>query len=47
MARFRSARGHRNGNVLVVVWHDGVSSSTWEAVNVAVEQRLMGRVRAS
>ena len=31
---------HREGKVLVVVWHNGVSPSCWEAVNAGVEKRL-------
>jgi hypothetical protein len=33
-------RVHREGKVLVVVWHNGVSSSCWEAVNAAVVKRM-------
>jgi hypothetical protein len=36
-------RVHRADNVLVVVWHDGVSSSCWEAVNAEVAARLTAR----
>jgi hypothetical protein len=34
------ARVHREGKVLVVVWHRGVSPSCWEAVNAGVVERL-------
>lgn len=34
------AQVHRKGLVLVVVWNDGISSESWDAVNVAVEARL-------
>lgn len=34
------ARVHREGRVLVVVWHNGVSPSCWEAVNAGVVERL-------
>ena len=34
------ARVHREGKVLVVAWHDGVSLSCWEAVNARVVERL-------
>ena len=34
------ARVHREGKVLVVVWHAGVSRSCWEAVNAGVVERL-------
>lgn len=34
------ARVHREGKVLVVVWHGGVSPSCWEAVNTKVAERL-------
>lgn len=34
------ARVHRHGKVLVVVWHNGVSPSCWEAVNARVAERL-------
>jgi hypothetical protein len=34
------ARVHRGGKVLVVVWNDGVSASSWEAVNAVVVERL-------
>ena len=33
-------RVHREGEVLVVVWHNGVSASCWEAVNAGVVERL-------
>ena len=36
------ARVHREGEVLVVVWNNGVSVSCWEAVNAEVVQRLTG-----
>lgn len=35
------ARVHRVGLVLVVVWTDGVSPETWEAVNAGVVERLI------
>ena len=35
------ARVHRGGEVLVVVWTDGVSTSCWEAVNAVVAERLV------
>ena len=35
------ARVYRSGQVLLVVWHDGVSASCWEAVNAAVADRLV------
>jgi hypothetical protein len=34
------ARVHRNGKLLVVAWHSGVSPSCWEAVNARVAERL-------
>ena len=34
------ARVHREGKVLVVAWHNGVSPSCWEAVNAEVVERL-------
>ena len=34
------ARVHRKGQVLVVVWNNGVSTSCWEAVNAEVVERL-------
>jgi hypothetical protein len=34
------ARVHRRGSVLVVVWHNGVSPTCWEAVNAGVVERL-------
>ena len=37
------ARVHREGKVLVVVWHDGVSPSCWEAANAGVVKRLTAR----
>ena len=37
------ARVHREGKVLVVVWHGGVSPSCWEAVNAEVVKRLTAR----
>ena len=39
-AKLGRARVHREGKVLVVVWHDGVSPACWEAVNAGVVQRL-------
>jgi len=41
--RLGLARVHREGNVLVVVWHRGVSRSCWEAVNAGVVERLTAR----
>lgn len=38
--RLGRARVYREGKVLVVVWHNGVSRSCWEAVNAAVVERL-------
>lgn len=38
--RLGRARVHREGKVLVVAWHDGVSSSCWEAANAGVVERL-------
>jgi hypothetical protein len=38
--RLGRARVHRKGEVLVVVWHNGVSRSCWEAVNAAVVERM-------
>ena len=34
------ARVHREGRLLVVAWHSGVSPSCWEAVNAEVVERL-------
>lgn len=34
------ARVHREGKVVVVVWHGGVSRSCWEAVNAKIVERL-------
>ena len=34
------ARVHRGGKVLLVVWNDGVSASSWEAVNAVVVEHL-------
>jgi len=34
------ARAHRKGEVLVVLWSDGLSPSCWEAVNARVMERL-------
>ena len=38
--RLGRARVHRDGKVLVVVWHNGVSPSCWEAVNAGIVERL-------
>lgn len=38
--RFGRTRVHREGKVLVVAWHNGVSPSCWEAVNARVVERL-------
>ena len=38
--RLGRARVHRDGTVLVVVWHHGVSPSCWEAVNAGIVERL-------
>ncbi len=35
------ARVHRKGSVLVVVWHTGVSSECWDAVNAGIADRLV------
>jgi hypothetical protein len=40
-ASLNRARVHRGGDVLVVVWTDGVSTSCWEAVNAVVAERLV------
>jgi len=37
------AQVHRQGLVLVVVWHDGVSPECWKAVNAKVVERLVVR----
>lgn len=37
------ARVHRGGQVLVVVWHDGVSAACWQAVNAGLAKRLAKR----
>ena len=34
------ARVHRRGLVLLVIWTDGVSPESWEAVNAVVAERL-------
>lgn len=34
------ARVHRRGNVMVVVWNNGVSAPIWAAVNAVVVERL-------
>ena len=41
--RLGGARVHREGKVLVVVWHDGVSPSCWDAVNAGVVERMTSR----
>jgi len=33
-------RVHREGTLLVVVWHQGLSPESWEAVNASVAKRL-------
>ena len=40
-ARRDLARVHRKGLVLVVVWHTGVSSECWDAVNASIADRLV------
>ena len=35
------ARVHRGGEVLLVVFHDGVPAETWEAVNEELAERLV------
>lgn len=40
-ARMDRARVHRGGEVVVVVWTDGVSPACWEAVNAGVVERLI------
>ena len=42
-ARFDRARVHREGLVLLVIWTDGVSPESWEAVNAVVAERLAGQ----
>lgn len=39
------ARVHREGNVLVVAWNNGVSPSCWESVNAKVVERLSRAAR--
>jgi hypothetical protein len=39
--RLNLVRVHRKGSVLVVVWHSGVSSECWEAVNASIAARLV------
>ncbi len=39
--RLNLRRVHRKGLVLVVVWHTGVSSECWEAVNASIAGRLV------
>ena len=39
--RLDRARVHRKGLVLVVVWHRGVSSECWDAVNASIADRLV------
>ncbi|MCA8954343.1 MAG: hypothetical protein KDE27_32850 [Planctomycetes bacterium] len=39
-AELGRARVHRQGDVLIVVWHDGVSSACWQAVNASLAERL-------
>lgn len=36
---------HREGNVVLVIWHDGVSPECWEAVNASVAERLRSTER--
>lgn len=38
--RFGNIRVHRKGTLLVVVWHQGLSPESWEAVNASVAKRL-------
>lgn len=38
--RFGNIRIHRKGTLLVVVWHQGLSPESWEAVNASVAKRL-------
>jgi len=42
-ASLERARVHRDGRVVVVVWHDGVSATCWEAANARIVARLAGR----
>lgn len=39
--RLDRARVHREGLVLVVVWHSGVTSECWQAVNSRLVERLL------
>lgn len=41
------AQIHREGLVIVVVWHDGVSPECWKAVNAKVAERLARDRKAS
>jgi len=41
--RLGRTRVYREGQVLVVAWHDGVSPSCWEAVNARVVERMTAR----
>lgn len=37
------AHVHRHGNALLVVWHRGVSPSSWEAANAEARRRMSAR----
>ena len=39
-ASFGRSRVHRGGLLIVVVWHDGVSTEIWEAVNTKITEQL-------
>ena len=41
--RGERVRVHRNGTLLVVVWHQGLSPESWKAVNASVAKRLGNR----
>lgn len=40
--RFDRSRVHRQGCILVVIWHDGVAKDCWEAINSTVKAKLKG-----
>ena len=41
-ASFDRAQVHRGGNVILVIWTDGVSPEVWQALNAVVAERLGG-----
>lgn len=43
-ASFGRSRVHRQGRILLVIWHDGVTPECWESVNAVVARKLKTKI---